>query len=168
MTDNATPTPGTDASLDVRLMEPAELDTVAALLADATPEGTTEAARAELESQHNNSTSAIFIVTLDYELTGAYILAAAQMSVEVTLFAVREDMRRRGIGRIIMQDALRRAGHRPMVVETGEETMPFFTAIGFKKFGRRKGPNGEVRYRVGWHTPGQRIPTGTEEQNQRT
>jgi GNAT superfamily N-acetyltransferase len=168
MTDNPNPPSGTQANLDVQLMEPAELDAVAELLADATSEGTVEAARNALESHQQAQGAAIFIVTLAGDLIGAYIMAPAQMSVEVVLFAVRKDMRRRGLGRIIMQDALRRAGHRPMVVETGEATMPFFTAIGFKKFGRRNGPNGEVRYRVGWHTPGQRMPTGAEQQNERS
>lgn len=165
MPDNATSPSGTEAKLDVRLMEPGELDPVAALLADATHEGTAEAARRELEAHQSTPGSAVFIVTLSGDLAAAYILAPAQMSVEMTLFAVRRDLRRRGLGRTIMQDALRRAGHRPMVVETGEATMPFFTAIGFKKFGRRKGPNGELRYRVGWHTPGQRTATSAEQQN---
>lgn len=161
MPDTDTPPQESNADLNVRLMEPAEIDLVAALLADATREGTAEAARAELDAHRGSTGSAIFVITLDGSPIGAYILAAAQMSVDVTLFAVRADMRRRGIGTIIMQDALRRSGGRPMVVETGEATMPFFTAIGFKKFGRRKGPNGEVRYRVGWHTPGQRTATDT-------
>lgn len=160
MSDN----PGADANLNVRLMDATELDQVAGLLAGATSDGTTEAARAALQSHQDDTSSAIFVVTLDDDTIGAYILAAAPMSVEVILFAVREDMRRRGIGTIIMQDALRRAGKRPMVVETDEATMPFFTAIGFKKFGRRKGPNGETRYRVGWHTPGQRTATGAADQ----
>lgn len=168
MSDNATPPSETAANLDVRLMGPAELDAVAELLADATSEGAVESARNALESHQQAQGAAIFIVTLAGDLAGAYIMAPAQMSVEVALFAVRKDLRRRGLGRIIMQDALRRAGHRPMVVETGEATMPFFTAIGFKKFGRRKGPNGEVRYRVGWHTPGQRMSTGADQPDQRS
>lgn len=164
MPDQTAASSGTDANLNVRLMEPDEIDQAAGILADATREGTADATRAELQSHHDAPGSAVFIVTLDDDLIGAYVLAAAQMSVEVILFAVRKDMRRRGIGTIIMQDALRRAGMRPMVVETGEETMPFFTAIGFKKFGRRKSPNGEVRYRVGWHTPGQRTTTGASDE----
>lgn len=161
MTDAVTPPePGTDSQLDVRLAEPGDRSLVAMILADATPEGSEEAASRVIAEHEVIEGSAFFLVYLNGLPIAAYILSPAQMSVEMPLIAVRKEMRRRGIGTIIIQDALRRAGNRPVVAETPEEMMPFFTAVGFKKFGRRKGPNGEPRFRVGWHTPGQRNATG--------
>jgi len=147
---------GEDQQLDVRLMTDDQQPLAAMILADATAEGTQEAAGTAIAALAATSGSAVFIVWLEGLPVAAYALTPAQMSVEMPLIAVRPEMRRRGIGTIVARDAVRRAVHRPVVVETGEATMPFFTAVGFKKFGRRKGPNGEIRYRVGWHTPGQR------------
>ncbi len=152
-----------DKQLDVRLMTPEQRAMAAMILADATPERTQDAAGHAIEEFEGTEGSAIFIAWLEGLPIAAYVLTPAQMSVEMPLIAVRPEMRRKGIGRIIAQDAVRRAGHRPVVVETPESTMPFFTSIGFKKFGRRTGPGGEVRWRVGWHTPGQRTPTGQTE-----
>jgi GNAT superfamily N-acetyltransferase len=149
-----------DQQLDVRLMTDDQRSMAAMILADATAEGTEDAAVRVIEEIEATEGSAIFIVWLSGLPIAAYVLMPAQMSVEMPLIAVRPEMRRRGIGTIVAQDAVRRAGHRPVVAETPEETMPFFAAVGFKKFGRRKGPNGEARYRVGWHTPGQRTATG--------
>lgn len=161
MTDPSTKTDtGTDQQLDVRLMQPDDRTLVAMILAEATPEGTEEAANRIVAAHEGTEGSAVFLVYLNGLPIASFILAPAQMSVELPLIAVRKEMRRRGIGTIIIRDALRRAGNRPVVTETPEEVLPFFTAVGFKKFGRRKGPNGEPRYRVGWHTPGQRTPTG--------
>lgn len=160
-TENTAQT-GTESNLDVRLMEPGDRDLAAMILADATPEGTSEAA-SEIVTEHEHTEgSAVFIVSLSGLPVASYILAPAQMSIEMPLIAVRREMRRKGIGTIILQDALRRSGGRPVVAETPEETLPFFASVGFKKFGRRKGPNGVPRYRVGWHTPGQRTPTGSD------
>src|SRR5680860_559610 len=97
MPDNATPQPPTEAEMNVRLMEPAEMDLLSSLLADATPVRSVDAARTEMEAHHGSSGSAIFVITLDDDPIGAYIMAAARMSVEIILFAVRADMRRRGI-----------------------------------------------------------------------
>jgi len=160
MSDHTTSPPGTDQRLDVRLMEPGERSLAAMILADATVAGTEEEAARVVAEHEAKEGSAVFLVYLDGLPVGAFILAPAQMSVEMPLIAVRKEMRRRGLGTIIVQDAVRRAGNRPVVAETPEELMPFFTKVGFKKFGRRKGPNGETRYRVGWHTPGMRNPTG--------
>lgn len=156
---------GTEANLDIRLMEPADRALVEMILADATPEATSEAASVIVAEHEQAEGSAIFIVSLNGLPVASHILAPAQMSIEMPLIAVRKEMRRKGIGAIVMQDALRRAGQRPLVLETPEAVLPFFTSMGFKKFGRRKGPNGEPRFRVGWHSPGQRTPTGGEAQD---
>ncbi len=156
----APPAPtGDDQQLDVRLMQPEDRTLAAMLLADATPEGTEAAAAAIVAHHEANEGSAIFLVYLSGMPIAAFILAPAQMSIEMPLIAVRSEIRRRGIGTIIVQDAVRRAGNRPVVAETPESVLPFFTHVGFKKFGRRSGPDGAVRWRVGWHTPGMRTQT---------
>jgi GNAT superfamily N-acetyltransferase len=160
MSDTGQPESGDDGQqLDVRLMQPDQRPLAAMILADATAEGTEDAASAALEALEAGEGNAIFIVYLAGLPIASFVLVPAQMSIEMPLIAVRPEMRRRGIGTIIARDAVRRAGHRPVVVEAPEDVLPFFTAVGFKKFGRRKGPNGEIRYRVGWHTPGQRTET---------
>lgn len=153
------PQSGIDQQLDVRLMAPEDRKLASMILADATPEGTEEAALGIIAEHETIEGSAVFIAYLSGMPVAAFILAPAQMSVEMRLLAVREEIRGRGIGKIIALDALRRAGNRPVVAETPDGVLPFFTAIGFKKFGRRKGPNGELRWRVGWHTPGMRTQT---------
>jgi ribosomal protein S18 acetylase RimI-like enzyme len=150
------PQSGIDQQLDVRLMGAEDRKLASMILADATPEGTAEAALGIIAQQEAIEGSAVFIAYLSDMPVAAFILAPAQMSVEMPLLAVREEIRGRGIGKIVALDALRRAGNRPVVAETPDATLPFFTAIGFKKFGCRKGPNGELRWRVGWHTPGMR------------
>jgi GNAT superfamily N-acetyltransferase len=152
---------GEDQQIDVRVMTEDQRALAAMILADATAEGTPEAATREIAELAGIEGSAVFIVWLAGLPIAAYVLTPAKMSVEMPLIAVRPEMRRKGIGTIIAQDAVRRAGHRPVVTETPEATMPFFAAVGFKKFGRRKGPAGEVRWRVGWHTPGHRTATGS-------
>ncbi|HEV2127978.1 MAG TPA: GNAT family N-acetyltransferase [Thermomicrobiales bacterium] len=159
----ATPPLGTAQQFDVRVMGPNHRHLAAMILADATPEGTEEAALRVIEQHEATEGSAIFIAYLSGMPIAAFILTPAQMSIEMPLIAVRKEIRGRGIGKVIALDAVRRAGNRPVVTETPESALPFFTAIGFKKFGRRKGPNGELRWRVGWHTPGMRTPTGQEQ-----
>jgi GNAT superfamily N-acetyltransferase len=149
-----------DQQLDVRVMTDDQRALAAMILADATAEGTQDAASRALDALAGTDGSAVFIAWLSGLPIAAYALTPAKMSVEMPLIAVRPEMRRKGIGTIIAQDAVRRAGHRPVVTETPEAVMPFFTAVGFKKFGRRTGPGGEVRWRVGWHTPGQRTAAG--------
>ena len=163
MTDSGTPPqpgPG-EQQLDVRVMRPEDRRLAAMILADATPEKTEAAALRVIEQHEATEGSAIFIAYLSEMPVAAFILAPAQMSIEMPLIAVRPEIRGRGLGKILALDAVRRAGNRPVVAETPEEALPFFIAVGYKKFGRRKGPNGEPRWRVGWHTPGTRTLTST-------
>ena len=39
------------------------------------------------------------------------------------------------------------------MVEADETGFAFYKAIGFKMVGKRKRPDGTVRYRLGWHAP---------------
>jgi ribosomal protein S18 acetylase RimI-like enzyme len=87
------------------------------------------------------------------ELVAVYATKKISMALEVVALAVAENRRRQGHGRACLRDALRRAGRRPLVVETDDEGLPFYKAVGLKVVGRRKGPGGTPRYRLGWHAP---------------
>lgn len=80
---------------------------------------------------------------------------------DLAVIAVRPDRQGRGIGKLLLQDALRRSGKRPLAAQTPEATLGFFKACGFKLVGRRIQPSGEVHFRVGWHAPGAHFKGGT-------
>src|SRR5690606_36802210 len=95
---------------------------------------------------------------IDGRLDGAYTLRRDGMANEVDIIAVAKDHRRSGFGRILLMDALRRSGRRPLVDETDEEGLPFYMACGFKMVGRRKHTDVTFRYRIGWHEPRPAVP----------
>lgn len=150
------------SGLEIRAVSPSERGDAARILAPATGDGTAEAAAARIEELVAPSgKAALYGGFIGRELVAAYGIRREGMSNEVPLIAVREDHRRRGIGRALLQDALRRSGRRPLVVETDDEGLPFYKACGFKLFGRRPHPSGSVRYRLGWHAPGLRFKGGS-------
>jgi GNAT superfamily N-acetyltransferase len=85
------------------------------------------------------------------------------LSNDVAFLVVVPGERLRGIGRAMLHDALRRSGRRPLAAQVPEDTLPFFKACGFKLVGRRPQPDGEIQFRVGWHTPGARFKGGTSD-----
>lgn len=95
------------------------------------------------------------------ELVGVYALRRDGLANDLAFIAVRPDRHRRGIGKLLLQDALRRSGKRPLTAQTPEATLGFFKACGFKLVGRRVQPSGEVHFRVGWHAPGAHFKGGT-------
>lgn len=149
------------SGLDIRPLPDNRDSDAAALLADATGAGTPEAAREQIDIARAGGADRVLGATLDGELVGAYTLVRDGMANQVGIIGVHPDHRRRGIGRALLQDALRRSGRRPLTAETDEEGLGFYKACGFKMVGRRKGPNGTFRYRIGWHAPGVRFKGGT-------
>lgn len=127
---------------------------LAAILADATGADTADAARAKIDEARNEAPDRVFGAVMDGELVGAYTLRRDGMANAIGVIAVARDHRKRGIGRALLMDALRRSGRRPLVAETDEEGLGFYKASGFKMVGRRKQPDGSFRYRIGWHAPG--------------
>jgi GNAT superfamily N-acetyltransferase len=77
----------------------------------------------------------------------------ASMANEIALLAVAANHRGQGFAKRLLSDALRRSGRRPLVVEVDEACAQFYKARGFKIVGRRPGPTGGFRYRLGWHAP---------------
>ncbi|MBA3377246.1 MAG: GNAT family N-acetyltransferase [Chloroflexota bacterium] len=149
------------SGLEIRAISPSERDTVAAILAPATGAGTVEAATQAIDDLQAADKAALYGGFIRHELVAAYGIRRDGMSNEIPVIAVRADHRRRGIGRALLQDALRRSGKRPLLVETDDEGLPFYKACGFKLFGKRPQPSGRVRYRLGWHAPGVRFKGGS-------
>jgi ribosomal protein S18 acetylase RimI-like enzyme len=149
-------TPATGAA--VRALDRTQDEAAAAILVDCTLEGTVEAGRALLAAACEDPESEVYGLTVHGELVAVYVLKKIPLSLEVTALAVAEAHRRQGHGRSCLTDALRRAGKRPLVAETDEAGLPFYKAVGFKVVGRRKGPGGTPRYRLGWHAPRLRPP----------
>lgn len=132
-----------------------------AILAPATGEGTAAAAAAVVAALREAAGAAIYGAYIDRALAGVYGIRRDGMANTVAIIAVREDQRKRGIGRALLTDALHRSGKRPLTAETDDEGLPFYKACGFKLVGRRVQPGGAVRYRVGWHAPGLRFKGGS-------
>ncbi len=152
-------TPGTvikPGELDRRQigpLDPSQDDEAAAILAAATWEGTGSAGAAALAAARHDHDTVVRGATVDGELVAVYALRLAGASAELALLAVAPPHRRHGHGRACLTDALRRAGRRPLVVETDDDALAFYTAAGFKLIGKRRHPSGTVRYRLGWHAP---------------
>ena len=123
------------------------------LLAPCTSEGTAEAGRAALALAREDPDTTVYAHVHDGKPLAVYTLRKAGLSLEVTLLGVDPAHRRQGLGRACLQDALRRAGKRPLVVETDAAALAFYTAVGFKLVGKRRHPSGTTRFRLGWHAP---------------
>lgn len=137
----------------VKPLDPAFDDDAAAVLAACTPEGTIDAGRAIVRAAREDANCSLFGLFVDGRLAGAYVLRKAKLMNEIPYLAVAPGDRRKGHGRMCLHDALFRSGKRPLVVETGEDALPFYKAVGFKMVGKRKGADGSPRYRMGWHAP---------------
>lgn len=125
----------------------------AAILASATGENTAQAAQIVLDRARTAGDDRVIGGWLNDQLISAYTIERDGMANQVTIIAVEPDHRRKGFGKTMLMDALRRSGRRPLTAETDEDALGFYKACGFKMVGRRKQPNGIFRYRVGWHAP---------------
>jgi ribosomal protein S18 acetylase RimI-like enzyme len=141
----------------IRPLDPGLDATAAEILAPATEEGTIEAAAALIATSRSDESAAVYGMKADHHVVAVYLTRRIPLSVEVTAIAVAPDSRGKGHGRACLQDALRRAGKLPLVVESPENSVGFFKRCGFKIVSRRVLPGGEPRFKLGWHAPRQRI-----------
>ena len=102
-------------------------------------------------------------VTLNDQLIMVIVTRRVHLMNEVVALAVIPGFRGHGIGELALADAIRRAGKRPLVAEAPESMRPYFLKRGFKMVGKRKGPDGEFRYRLGAHAPRQKPPAESKE-----
>jgi ribosomal protein S18 acetylase RimI-like enzyme len=142
------PVPVSIASLD-----PARDEAAAAILALATGTGRIERGREVIAGARSDPDAAIYGLSVGGALVAVYVLRKATLMNEIACLAVAEGHRRQGHGRACLYDALLRSGRRPLVVETDDDAVGFYKACGFKLVGKRKRPDGVVRYRLGWHAP---------------
>jgi ribosomal protein S18 acetylase RimI-like enzyme len=149
------------SDFEIRAITPADHDTAAALLRQLPDIDTDEAARALIRSILETPKAAMLVAFQHRERVAVYALRRDGLANDLAVIAVRPDKQRRGIGRLLLQDALRRSGKRPLAAQTPEATLGFFKACGFKLVGRRVQPSGAVHFRVGWHAPGAHFKGGT-------
>lgn len=95
----------------------------------------------------------------DGELVALYLLRRAHLMNELDLLVVGEAHRNQGYGKAALADAVRRSGRRPLALECSDALRPYFLQNGYKIVGKRKGPNGEPRFRLGAHAPRPKDPT---------
>jgi ribosomal protein S18 acetylase RimI-like enzyme len=148
MTDSATGT-----STTVRTLDPALDEQAAEILARCPALGSRERAAVAIAVERNDDGASLFGLIVDGELAGAYIMRKVQLANEINYLAIAPGHERRGHGKMCLYDALLRSGRRPLVVEADDGSVDFFKACGFKLVGKRKGPDGAPRYRLGWHAP---------------
>jgi ribosomal protein S18 acetylase RimI-like enzyme len=141
------------ASVAIEPLDPSSDEEAAVILAPATGEGTVERARDVLAEDRRDPDREVYGLTVDGRLIAVYATRQIGLTIELTHIAVAEGDRRKRYGRACLVDALRRAGKRPLVVETDEEILGFYQSAGFKIVSRRKNAHGVVRYRLGLHSP---------------
>lgn len=139
--------------VSIEPLNPSDDEAAAVVLAGCTREGTREAGRALVASVRSDPDADLYGLAFEGQVLLAYVLRRAPMSMELTHVAVAPLLRRQGLGRATLADAVRRAGTRPLVTEVDDAALPFFKACGFKLFGKRKAPDGTTRYRLGAHAP---------------
>lgn len=153
------------SDFEIRAITPADHEGVATLFRQlpdiSSGADSDESARSLILSILETPKAAILVALQHRELVGVYGLRRDGLANELAIIAVRPDRQRRGIGKLLLQDALRRSGKRPLAAQTPEATLGFFKACCFKLVGRRVQPSGAVHFRVGWHAPGAHFKGGT-------
>ena len=133
------------------------LDAAAArLLADCPSVGDAERGAAAIATLRDVPDGEIYGWVEGGELVAVYGLRKSGLSFELTWLAVDPAWRGKRYGRSALVDALRRCGRKPMTVEADEPRKGWFETIGFRVVGRKRGPDGAMRYRLGWYAP--RLP----------
>lgn len=142
-----------DSGFELRPLPESDDAAAAIVLADATGDGTAEAAQLRIDQARAGANNRVIGGWLHDSLIAAYTLERDGMANQIGVIAVAPEYRRQGYGRLMLTDALRRSGRRPLTAETDDDSMGFYKTCGFKMVGRRKHPSGVFRYRMGWHAP---------------
>lgn len=161
MADQTAPAGSPEIDRVIAPLDPARDAEAAALLAPCAPDGTSGAAAALLADLRATEGAELRGLEVGGELIGVSATRRVGMTFELTWLIVAPGHRRQGHGKELLIEALVRAGRRPTVTEVREADLPFYKATRFKPVSRRQQPDGSVRFRLGWHPPGQRVPHGT-------
>lgn len=146
------------SGFEVRAISPSEREMVEAIIAGSSTPKLEAAMRETLASLPDAQVLGGYRHGI---MIAAYALRKDGLANDLAFIVVVPGERGHGIGRALLHDALRRSGRRPLAAQTPESTLPFFKGCGFKMVGRRVQPDGDIHYRVGWHTPGARFKGGT-------
>lgn len=134
-------------------LEPGHDAAAAAILAPCAPDRSVESAQQILAVARTDPHSEIYGLFAGDELAAVCVVKTIPFARDLAYLVVREGYRGRGFGRVCLAEAVRRSGRRPLAVEATEETVGFYQDCGFRVIGKRRGPDGSVRYRLGWHAP---------------
>jgi GNAT superfamily N-acetyltransferase len=136
---------------------PPELDEAAArLLAECQSTGNGEGAATVITALREDADGEVYGWVEGETLVAVYGLRKRGLSFELLWLAVDPAWRGKRYGRSALVDALRRCGRKPMTVQADESLKGWFEGIGFRVVGRKRGPDGAMRYRLGWYAP--RLP----------
>ena len=138
---------------EARIVDSSRDPQAAVVVVACTTEGTIDRGRELLAVARAESDTAVYGRFASDNLAAVYAMRKTGLSLELRSLSVAERYRGQGYGLACLDDALRRAGKRPLVVETDEATLGFYRAAGFKLVGKRRDPGGSARYRLGWHAP---------------
>lgn len=95
----------------------------------------------------------LMTVTVNDTLAILIVTKRVPMMNELLALVVDPAYRGHDLGKLALIDAVQRAGRRPLIVECDDAARPYFLKQGFKMVGKRKGPDGEFRIRMGAHAP---------------
>lgn len=144
-------------------LEPGHDAVAAAILAPCAPDRSVEGGQQILAAARVDPHSEIYGLFAGDELAAVCVVKTIPFARELAYLVVREGYRSRGYGRACLVEAVRRSGRRPLAAEATEETVGFYQACGFRVIGKRRGPDGSVRYRLGWHAPRRQPAPGNGE-----
>lgn len=132
-------------------LDPARDQAAAAnVLAAATGEGTVDQSKKLLAAARARGAT-VFARIAGEELLAVAVVRVDGLTAELDAIAVAPGYRGQGHGRACLEHALLLVGRRPLAVETGESTLGFYRACGFKLVGKRLRPDGTLRYRLAAH-----------------
>lgn len=130
-----------------------------AALPDVSPEGAAGFFRVMAEDPGG----AVHLASEEGRPVALYVLRKVGVTTELLMIAVDPAVDpARQLELAAVRDAAIRVGKRPLTVETSEQALAWYKALGFKVVGKRPRPDGTVSYRLGWHgpKPGQAAPGG--------
>lgn len=134
-------------------LESAQDAAAALIMAPCAPERSVAGGQHLLATARDDPRCEIFGLFVGNALAAVCVVKTIPFAKEIVALAVAEEFRGRGYGRACLTAVVARSGRRPLTVEAAEDMAGFYRASGFRVIAKRRGPDGTVRYRLGWHAP---------------
>ncbi|GIW04015.1 MAG: hypothetical protein KatS3mg059_0635 [Thermomicrobiales bacterium] len=125
----------------------------AVILAPCAPDRSVAGGQHLLASARDDSRCEIYGLFAGNALAAVCVVKTIPFAKEIVALAVGKEWRGRGYGRACLTAVAAHSRQRPLTVEVAEDLAGFYRACGFRVVGKRRGPDGTVRYRLGWHAP---------------